>query len=341
MRKRQILLIHICFWLLVIAIRLPMLIKVEDRAYYLLSLIISLIVNSTTFYLYYFIFGKILLKKQILQFVLIYLAFIILYSYPVTLMLEYMDSLLPKFNIHVPDSEKNDFMGTYFTVVTIESIYSLIGTFFRFTISWFRDNLKREELEKQNIHNELAILRSQISPHFLFNTLNNLHSYINRDKDITAAGIIKLSEIMRYMLYETNAERVLLEKEIMYIENYIELQKLRFKEPDYVKLQTEGNIYGKEIPPLLLITLVENAFKHGKKTTRTPGISIFLKTQDNSLTFEVINYLSKKSELSAENTGFGLKNLQRRLNLIYGNDYSLEITEDNEKHYVKLYIKNL
>jgi two-component system, LytTR family, sensor kinase len=339
MKRHWILLIHMCFWVLVIAIRLPMLIKVTDPSYYLFALVISLIVNSSTFYLYYFIIGKILIKRQIWIFILIYIGFIILYSYPVTHILDFLDSFALKFGIKVPDSEKSDFFKTYLSVATIQSIYALIGTFFSFTISWFRDNMKKEELEKQNIHNELSLLRSQISPHFLFNTLNNLHSFIYRDQDIAAASIIKLSEIMRYMLYETNTEYVLLEKEIAYIENYIELQKLRFKDPGFVKLLIEGNIYGKKIPPLMLITLVENAFKHGQRNTKETSIYISLKIQDNFLTFEVTNYILKKSKNREEYNGFGLKNLERRLDLIYGKDYNIDIREENEKHYVKLQIK--
>jgi LytS/YehU family sensor histidine kinase len=239
------------------------------------------------------------------------------------------------------DKEINDFPKLYISVIVSQSIYSMIGAMFRITIDWFINNRNQQQLEQQNIKNELAVLRSQINPHFLFNTLNNIHSFVYRDQDKTSYALIKLSEIMRYMLYEANADRVLLEKEIEYVKNYIELQKLRYKDPDFVDLKIEGDISGKMIPPLLLITLVENAFKHGKKSTASPGISISLKTINNSLTFDVVNYVYHKPEAKNEFSGFGLKNLERRLELIYGKEYKLDISKNSEQCFVKLQINNL
>lgn len=240
------------------------------------------------------------------------------------------------------DPQKGSVFMTYVSVISTQSIYAITGTLFRFTIDWFKNSRQQEMLEKQNITNELALLRSQINPHFLFNTLNNIHAFVYRDQDKTAYGIIKLSEIMRYMLYETNSEKVLLEKELKYVQNYIDLQRLRVKNPDYIDIKVEGNIYGKMIPPLLLITFIENAFKHGRKNSPSPGISVLLKSEENSMYFEVSNYITQRNDdESNEFKGFGLKNLQRRLDLIYKNEYKLEIVKDNEKYCVKLFIENL
>jgi two-component system, LytTR family, sensor kinase len=341
MKRYQILITHILFWIFVIAIRIPMVTRVEDQSYYIGILILSMFLHAIIFYLFYFIFSQILLKKYVLIFVTFFVVFLILYSIPVTYFFDFAFSKLMVWGFIKTDPEPSDFLKTYISVITSQSFYAIFGTLFRFTIDWFQNSRRQEELKKQNLTNELALLRSQINPHFLFNTLNNIHSFVYRDQDKTAYSIIKLSEIMRYMLYETDAERVFLEKEITYIENYIELQKLRFKDPSYVNLQIEGNISGKKIPPLLLITLVENAFKHGKKTLNKPGILILLKIQDNSLIFEVTNYITSTSQTKTEHKGFGLQNLEKRLNLIYGTDYHMEIIEDKEKHIVKLYIKNL
>jgi LytS/YehU family sensor histidine kinase len=240
-----------------------------------------------------------------------------------------------------PMEEDHDPFKVYISILTSQSIYAMTGTFFRLTIDWFKKSRRQEELEKQNKNNELALLRSQINPHFLFNTLNNIHSFVYRDQDKTAFGIIKLSEIMRYMLNEANVDKVPLEKEIDYIKNYIELQKLRLKDPEFVEFKIEGDVFGKEIPPMLLISFVENAFKHGRKNSPAPGISIILKSFENSLTFEASNYITKSSEKFSEESGFGLKNLRRRLELIYGKKYNLEITEDKEKYFVKLFIEKL
>jgi two-component system, LytTR family, sensor kinase len=341
MKKINIAMTHIGFWIIVMAIRLPMLTRVDDQISYLSVLLLSFSFHVIIFYLFYLYFSQIILKKHVSGFVLFFLIFIVLYSIPITYLFIFGYKKLLCFGFIKPDKEQEDFLKTYISVLTSQSIYATIGTFFRLSVDWFRNIRHQEELEKQNIKNELALLRSQINPHFLFNTLNNIHSFVHRDQDKTAFGIIKLSEIMRYMLYETNAEKVLLEKEIKYISDYIDLQKLRLKDPDFVKFNIEGDIAGKFIPPLLLISFVENAFKHCKVNSPNSGISIVLKTENNSLTFEVINCIKKDLNNIQENNGFGLKNLQRRLDLIYGENYRLDKFIDNEKYHIRLVISSL
>ena len=340
MKKQSVIITHITFWIIVITIRLPMLIKVDDQNYYISILLLSMFLHCIIFYLFYFIFGRILLTKQIWQFALFYVAFLTVYSFPVTYFFNFSVGLLPKFGVKIPADDEHDFYKIYLSVFTSQSIYALTGTLFRFTVSWFRNSLMQEELERQNIQNELALLRSQINPHFLFNTLNNLHSFAQHDQDKTAFGIIKLSEIMRYMLYETNTENVLLEKEIKYIENYIELQRLRLKNPDFVTFKVEGNIYGKKIAPLLLISFIENAFKHGRKNIESPGIMIHLACNENELTFKVTNFVTKKEYNIEKDQGIGLKNIKRRLDLIYGKNYKLDISENDDKYIVTLLLLN-
>ncbi len=341
MKKQSVVITHITFWIIVIAIRLPMLIKVEDQSYYMSILLLSFMLHSIIFYLFYFVFAKILLTKQIWLFAVFYVVFLGLYSYPITLLFNYCVSILPHFGIKMPNSDANDFFKDYLSVVTSQSIYALTGTLFRYTISWFSNIRHQEELEKQNIHNELALLRSQINPHFLFNTLNNLHSFAQNDQDKTAFGIIKLAEIMRYMLYDTNSDFVLLEKEIKYIENYIELQRLRLKDPKYIEFKVEGDITCKKIAPLLLITFIENAFKHGRKNTQNPGISINLTIENKILNFKVVNYIKQNDSDENENAGLGLKNIKRRLELIYPKNYKLDIKENDENYIVQLQIYNI
>jgi sensor histidine kinase YesM len=341
MKRLYLVSIHLGFWLLVMAIRLPMLTRVDDASSFLSVLFWSFTFHLIIFYLFYFFFSAMLLKKQVLRFIIFYILFIGIYSIPVAFAFVAGYMKLISLGFIKPMSEDNDHYKVYISILTSQSIYATTGTFFRLTIDWFRKSRRQEELEKQNITNELALLRSQINPHFLFNTLNNIHSFVYRDQDKTAFGIIKLSEIMRYMLYETNADRVSLEKEINYIENYIELQKLRLKDPKFVEFKIEGDISGKNIPPLLLISFVENAFKHGRKNAPAPGIAIILKIFENTLTFEAFNFIAKSSAELNEESGFGLKNLRRRLDLIYGKKYNLEISEDKEKYYVKLFIEKL
>lgn len=342
MKRLHELLAHVGFWIFVIAIRLPMLSYTDNQPYYVWQLIVSMFLHIIIFYLFYFFFGKILLKRHIWQFVLFFILFIGIYSIPVTYFFIFVFNNLIHIGLVKEDPQKGSELITYISVISTQSIYAITGTLFCFTIDWFKNSRQKEILEKQNITNELALLRSQINPHFLFNTLNNIHAFVYRDQDKTAFGIIKLSEIMRYMLYETNSEKVLLEKEIKYVQNYIDLQRLRVKNPDYIEINVEGNIYGKMIPPLLLITFIENAFKHGRKNSPSPGIVVSLKSEGNSMYFEVSNYITQREEdESNEYKGFGLKNLQRRLDLIYNKQYTLNVEKENDKYIVKLFIQNL
>lgn len=337
MKTYHIILTHIGFWVFVILIRIPMIYIVDEPVMYSSNLFLSMFLHIVIFYLFYFIFGRLLIKRMIWQFMLFYIIFLPLYSIPVNYFYIFVFSKLEACQIVKPDKEKIDFIKVYISVLTTQSIYALLGAMFSVAIDWYKSARIKDGLEKQNIKNELALLRSQINPHFLFNTLNNLHSFVHRDQERTAYGIIKLSEIMRYMLYEANADKVPLEREIKHIENFIELQRMRLKEPNFVAFGVEGNIHDISIPPLLLITFVENAFKHGSKIVQSPGIIISLKTHEKSLSFEVVNYLAKESGLvTKEYTGFGLKNIRRRLDLIYGKNYTLEIDKDSEIYKVTL-----
>jgi LytS/YehU family sensor histidine kinase len=325
----------------VIIIRLPMLNFTDNQPYYLSQLIVSMFLHIVIFYIFYLLLGKILIKKGLLFFVGFFVPFILLYSIPVTYFFIAVFDKLMALGVVKEDPQTGGILMTYASCVATQSIYAIMGTLFRVAISWYNNQKYEKELEKQNVRNELALLRSQINPHFLFNTLNNIHSFVYRDQDRTSFGIIKLSEIMRYMLYETNADRVLLEKEIKCIENYIELQKLRLKDPAFIQFTVEGNIHGIEIPPLLLITFVENAFKHGKKNGPSPGIVIHLKTEGKTLLFEVLNYILPKDNESDSYKGFGLNNLQRRLDLIYGKTFKLDRKIEGDKYTVRFFVENV
>jgi LytS/YehU family sensor histidine kinase len=214
-----------------------------------------------------------------------------------------------------------------------------MGAFFRLAVNGLQVIYQKSQLERQSLKSELALLRSQINPHFLFNTLNNMHSFVHTDPDKTAFSIIKLSEIMRYMLNESNSEKVLLEQEIEYIKSYIALQNMRFSDKQYVNLEIIGDPDGIEIAPMIFIPFIENAFKHGEKKQTTPSIDIKLEFDKKRIYFEVKNIIRKiKSDDIEGNTGFGLDNLKRRLELAYPDMCSLTITKENNQYITKLNI---
>ncbi|MBK8052553.1 MAG: histidine kinase [Saprospiraceae bacterium] len=182
----------------------------------------------------------------------------------------------------------------------------------------------KEEKEKEKLQSELSFLRSQISPHFIFNVLNSIIFLIRSNTQLAEAVTLKLSELMRYMLYETGNERITLEKELSYLNNYIDLQKIRFDEDVLIEYKVEGDPKNLIIEPMLLIPFVENAFKHGVGLIQDPSISVFVKIKDADLEFSVRNKITPETASEKDtSTGIGLKNVERRLTLIYPQTHQL------------------
>ena len=207
-----------------------------------------------------------------------------------------------------------------------------------------RDRLRADKLakekENENLKTELSLLRSQVSPHFMFNVLNNMVSLARKKSDILEPSLIKLSSLMRYMLYETNEEKVSLEKEIDYLHSYIDLQQQRFGKKLTVNVSIDAVDGRYQIEPMLLIPFVENAFKHGTGLIEDAIIEINLTAQNNILKFTVRNkYDPLSKDIKDTSSGIGLNNVMRRLNLLYTNEHTLMITKENNWFVVSLQIK--
>jgi hypothetical protein len=210
----------------------------------------------------------------------------------------------------------------------------------KFTFDWFKNARIRRELETQNLSSELAFLKSQINPHFLFNTLNNIHTLAYKKSDEAPEAIMKLSDLMRYMLYESDTEQVPLDTEMAHLKSFIGLQALRFKSPDIVDLEITGDTSTKTIAPLILLPFVENAFKHGYQLNRAGAISIQLHVSDD-IQFSIQNDKPPAGTLvqKDEAGGIGLENISRRLELIYKTAYTLEVDETSSQFKVNLCLK--
>jgi len=212
----------------------------------------------------------------------------------------------------------------------------------RFIKDWYGNEKAKQKLKEEKLINELQFLKSQVNPHFLFNTLNNLFGMARQAKALPVAdGIAKLSNMMRYMLYDSENEFVSLEKEINYLQNYIELQKLRIGTANKMELKVDLNACQNhlKIAPLLLIPFVENAFKHGISIKEQSKISIGLHTEENTVTFKVSNSINKlRQNRDEDSSGFGLKNVQKRLDLIYPDRSQLDIKEDEDIYSISLSI---
>jgi len=198
-------------------------------------------------------------------------------------------------------------------------------------------NIENEKvrLEKENVASQLVLLRNQVSPHFLMNTLNNIHSLVDINTDEAKEAIIKLSKMMRYLLYETESEKTTLKKEVEFLESYINLMKLRFNEKVRIALNIPSSIPDKTIPPFIFTSLIENAFKHGISYKDESFIDIDLIIGDERLILVVKNSKTDNTR-NEEFSGIGIENTRKRLGLLYGANYHLDIIDNKELFTVNL-----
>jgi two-component system LytT family sensor kinase len=225
--------------------------------------------------------------------------------------------------------------GSYFTSTIFTSlIFIFLSIVLQFSVDWFTNERVQRDLENQRLTAELAFLKSQINPHFLFNSLNSIYSLAYQRSETTPEAILKLSEIMRYMLYECNDNKVDLAKELTYLQNYIDLQKIRFGKNAYVDFEVNGLVTNQRIVPLLLIAFIENAFKHGVANDPEAPIKMIINLDDKNLSF----YMENKKHLHNRDAsgGIGLNNVRRRLDLLYPGSYKLEIHDKADTYTCEL-----
>lgn len=217
-------------------------------------------------------------------------------------------------------------------------------TAIKITLDWIKEHKRLTDLEKVQLETELLFLRTQVSPHFFFNTLNNIYSLALTQSKKTPQIILKLSDLMRYLLYETKIERKSLEEEIICIQNYLDLERLRYGEKMVVDMEISGDIKNKKIAPILLLSFIENAFKHGaNKNLGKIKIDISFKIIDDYLYFSISNPNPSKTNFKKKidsSGGIGLKNVKKRLALGYDKqDYELNIRSRGKRFKVNLKIK--
>lgn len=215
----------------------------------------------------------------------------------------------------------------------------VFSTGIRVINQWLRSEQRAKEIANEKLQAELSFLKAQINPHFLFNTLNNIYALASNQSEHTAAAVMKLSNIMRYVLTEAKNDLVPLEKEILFTSHYIELQKMRLTDKTQIDFTITGDQLGKQIAPLLLLPFVENAFKYGISTRECSPIHIQLDIREESLYFSISNHkhLNTMARMT-ENTGIGISNTKRRLDLLYPGRYELIITDKSNEFTVHLNI---
>ncbi|GAB3925182.1 sensor histidine kinase [Mucilaginibacter myungsuensis] len=212
--------------------------------------------------------------------------------------------------------------------------YFIYGLMYFFAESWYRDRHRQQELEKERAGAELAFLRSQINPHFLFNSINDIYSLTYQKSEQAPEALLKLSEILRYMLRESNDELMSLKSEVTYLQNVIELQRISAKGDAHINFRVNGQIGEQQIPPLLFIAFVENAFKHGVINDPAHPIIIELDVFNNELLFRVAN--QKLGGEKDRTGGIGLQNVRRRLELTYPGEHQLTISDTAGRYTIDL-----
>lgn len=203
---------------------------------------------------------------------------------------------------------------------------------------WIQAERTKEQIIHEQLNTELSFLKSQVNPHFFFNTLNNIYSLAVMQSDKTAPAVLKLSSIMRYMLTEVQEDKTLLENELNHIKNYIELQQERLTDKVKLSFDIQGSTKGKYISPLLFIPFIENAFKYGVSTKDNSEIGIHFIVKENSISLNVFNTIVPHSCQKQQTTGTGINNVKRRLDLLYPNKHSLLVKETDKLFTVNLEI---
>ena len=228
----------------------------------------------------------------------------------------------------------------FLNTLLISFLIAGFNTAIAVTNRWFTEEQARKEIEKEHIESKLAFLQNQVNPHFLMNTLNNIHSLIEGDQEMAQNAVLKLSEMMRYLLYESGRGTTTLKKEIEFLQSYLELMQLRVDKSIVVSLELPEVFNNVNLPPLLFIPFIENAFKHGVSYREPSALSFKLLQKDCFLEFTAVNTISsfRDNQSKDEHGGFGLENIHKRLEIIYGNRFNLDIEKTDREFKIKLVI---
>src|SRR4051812_28322143 len=302
------------------------------------------IVSNVLLVSFYYLNSKVLIPKQ--------LAVKKIFQYIVSVLLCFFLYLSVMYAIMITSEETKSFAqseaaktinynGPYFFsggAITLFLIAFLVSTGIKVITQWFTAEEVKEEISKQQLETELSLLKTQVNPHFLFNTLNSIYSLAIANNQKTADAVLKLSRIMRYTLEDCQGNYVALQQEIDFINSYIELQKLRLTNNNAVCFTTTGNISSARVAPFVFIPFIENAFKYGTSTHRPSSIKAMVQVSPHTINFTCENHFQVNGKLKVEGTGTGINNAKRRLELLYHKKYDLRIITEEHLYKVSLTI---
>jgi len=313
----------------------------NDYLYSLKANLLGFPIHITlAYFTVYYLVPKFIFKRKFISFALILLGSIFLMVYLKFLLTFFLIS----YNVWPEGPETHSLTFNYAVVMMLGELYVItFAASFKLTFDWLRETGRVARLQKEQLESELRFLRAQISPHFFFNTLNNIYALSLEKSDRAPETIIKLSDLMRYVLYETRSKNQCLKKELDFMENYLELERIRHNENLALNFEVVGESQGKKIAPLLLVQFIENAFKHG--ANRSIGkviIDISARIEEKFIYFRVSNTKPHSDQLPAKKNkgGIGLSNVEKRLKLRYAQDeYRLDTFDGAENYTVNLKLK--
>ena len=331
---------HLVFWFVFISF-FALVYGSFDENYgkqYLILTNDALIQMPAVYFTIYFLMPRFLLKERYIAFV-VYLVLVIL-VFSALIWCNYVVIQYPIFWSdvkHEPQLLNYSKMLKNTTNIYPVLVLAIVIKWFKY---WYKDQKANQLLVEEKLKAELNFLKAQVHPHFLFNTLNNLYALTLKKSKDAPGVVLKLSDLLNYMLYECTADQVLIDKEIKLLKDYISLEKIRYGGRLNISFNVLGQSAGKSVAPLMLLPFVENSFKHGvSEEMHEAWVSIDLELKDGSLTLKVENSKSKdeaKEDQFNYKQGIGLKNVRRRLELLYPEKHSLEVHDSVDSYLVVL-----
>lgn len=336
--------LHVFFWITVLSTYTFIYGRINnDSAGTFIHLVITLpIYLAATYYALYIVIPRYLDKKKFKP-LIVSVVYMILGAAFAELAITFWLILTPSFeifgysNIRLNASS----LDVYLRLIGILLVVILASSI-KLLKNWYGVQRRYQQLQREKLEAELNVLKSQLHPHFLFNTLNSLYALTLKNSNKSSEVVLKLSEILNYILYECNSDAVLVDKEIELIKNYIFLESIRYEDRLKINFSVTGNTANQRIVPLILFPFVENSFKHkSSNQNEIPWISISLEIIDGIIRFGIKNSNCTTLKVQPGNSGIGIQNVKKRLELIYKDDYNLEIEDSPDTFEVILELKSL
>lgn len=351
MKKSVVVLLHAGYWLLYLFLLLiffgmvaPQLVGDNPRAtlvfalgqWALLMIPFAIIPGIIGFYTFYtWLFTRLLRKKKIAQF------FVAALATGVTGALLGISILMLR--VHPDKVESGELIAMLLLMFFVTIVNGVIGMVMKGFITWYGDIKRTEELNRKNFETELALVKAQLNPHFLFNTINNIDVLILKDPEKASDYLNRLSDMLRFMLYEAKGESIALTRELDYIEKYIALQRIRTNNADYIRYELDGDPGNRTIPPMLFIPFIENAFKYAENKKVENAVTIRIQLLPGKLEFTCRNHFSAVQQQTPDATrdgGLGMELMRKRLQLLYPGKHELTVSTVDQVFHVHLKLEH-